>query len=110
MKVVYIAGPYRAQTIWGINLNIQAAKEIALQVWKLGFVAMCPHANSAFFDGELDDSLFLDGGVELLRRCDYMVLVGDWEKSEGTKKEIEIAKENNIPIVTLSELASINQV
>ena len=40
MKVVYVAGPYRADTEYEVLLNIQAAERLALQIWKAG-AALC---------------------------------------------------------------------
>jgi hypothetical protein len=87
LPVIYIAGPYRAATPWGILRNIRAAQEVALQVWKLGAVALCPHANTALFDGEAPDDLWLDGDLELLRRSDAIVMVHGWHRSTGACAE-----------------------
>lgn len=98
LPVVYIAGPYRARTTWRIQQNIRAAQETALRVWKIGAVALCPHANTALFDGEADDSVWLDGDLELLRRCDAVVMVNGWEQSQGATSERDFAKELKLPV------------
>jgi len=33
MRVVYIAGPYRAPNAWEIEENIRRAERIALHIW-----------------------------------------------------------------------------
>ena len=43
-----MAGPYRADTIYGVAQNIQKARDVALRLWKLGYAAICPHSNTAF--------------------------------------------------------------
>lgn len=98
LPVIYIAGPYRATTTWRIQQNIRAAQETALRVWKVGAVALCPHANTALFDGEADDSVWLDGDLELLRRCDAVVMVNGWEQSQGATSERAFAKELKLPV------------
>ena len=40
LPVVYIAGPYRAQTHLAVSENIRAAKLLAIQVWRSGMVAL----------------------------------------------------------------------
>ena len=67
MRVIYVAGPYRAETTWGIECNTRAAEELALQVWQAGAVAICPHSNSRFFQGSAPDEAFVDGYLEVLR-------------------------------------------
>jgi hypothetical protein len=61
MEVIYVAGPYRAETTWGIECNTRAAEALALQVWQAGAVAICPHSNSRFFQGSAPDEAFVDG-------------------------------------------------
>lgn len=99
-KVVYIAGPYRAANEWNVNLNIRAAEKAALEVWRLGEVALCPHKNTAFFGGAADDSLWLDGDLVLLERSDAVLLVDGWENSSGTIDEVIFAITKNIPVFT----------
>ena len=48
MKLAYIIGPYRADTIYQIKKNIEKAEETALKYWKKGYAVICPHLNTAF--------------------------------------------------------------
>lgn len=91
MTVVYIAGPFRGPDHWAIAENIRRAEQLALEVWKLGAVALCPHANTAHFHGALPDDVWLQGDMELIRRCDVVLLTPDWESSEGARREREEA-------------------
>lgn len=107
MKLVYVAGPYRAKDSWEIEQNIRRAETLALDVWRAGFAAICPHTNTRFYQGAAPDQLWLDGDLEMLRRCDAVLLVPGWEKSSGTIAEITEANARNIPVFTsLSELRS----
>ena len=107
LTVVYIAGPYRADTINATLTNIARARESALSVWRAGYVALCPHLNSALMDGAVPDQTFLDGDLELLARCDAMLCLTGAEKSEGTTHETQRARELQIPIYyTLYDLTS----
>lgn len=97
MKVAYIAGPFRASTFWGIVQNVRAAEAVALKYWKLGYAVICPHTNTANFDGavpkDIEQLVWLDGDLEFLRRADVVVAMSTWEKSTGAKAEIALAKE-----------------
>ncbi len=99
--VAYVAGPYRADTINGVLENIQRARDVALKLWQAGYTVICPHLNSALMDGACPDEAFLEGGLELVRRSDVVVLVGDWEKSEGTLAELELAIELEKRVLTI---------
>lgn len=98
MKVVYVAGPFRGPNAWEIEQNIRRAEELALEVWKLGVAVLCPHTNTRFFQGAADDSIWLEGDLELLKRCDAVILTKDWERSSGARAEVERARELGIPV------------
>jgi len=104
MKVLYIAGPYRADTIYEISMNIQEARSVAACMSRLGAVVICPHTMTGFMDGaissdpKLDAEHWVKGGCELVRRCDGVFLLENWQKSAGTREEIAAANEAGIPI------------
>jgi nucleoside 2-deoxyribosyltransferase len=98
VKLAYVAGPYRARGEWAVHQNIQRASEIALELWQMGFAVICPHRNTAFFGGAAPDDVWLKGDLEMLSRCDLMVLVPNWDLSSGTQEEIKFAEARNIPI------------
>ena len=106
MKVVFIAGPYKAPTIFQTMQNILEARRIALKYWALGYAVICPHSNSAFFDGSIVDIAELgreepwyDGDKEFVRRSDIVVAMHGWWNSKGATAEIELAKELNKHII-----------
>jgi nucleoside 2-deoxyribosyltransferase len=94
--LIYIAGPYRGD----VEANICAAKLRAAECYKVGHDVICPHMNTAYMDKEtgLPDEFWLKTTLNLLRRCDAIVLVAGWEKSQGTLAEIEYAKSVGIPV------------
>jgi nucleoside 2-deoxyribosyltransferase len=98
MKLVYIAGPYRAPTTWGVDQNIHRAREIGAIVAGLGAYPIIPHSNTAHMDGAADDVLWLAGTLELMRRCDAVVVAPRWERSTGTRAEIDEAMRLEIPV------------
>ncbi len=98
MKLAYVGGRYRGRTHNEIMENIQAARAVAVRLWELGYAVICPHTNSAFMSGAVSEDAFLRAGIEILHRCDLLVLVEGWPASEGTAKEIEEAKSRGIPV------------
>lgn len=95
-KVIYIAGPFRAANQWEQEQNIRRAEELSLRVWRVGGVALCPHLNTRFFSGALPDEVWLEGDLELLRRCDAILMVQGWELSFGAVQERAFALEHGI--------------
>jgi len=98
MKLVYLAGPYRAASEWELVQNIRNAEALALQVWQSGAACICPHKNTALFGGAADDSVWLEGDLEMMRRCDAVLCTDDWRRSQGAREEVRIATELNIPV------------
>ncbi len=103
-KITYIAGPYRAGTVNGIYNNIQDARKCAQFLASMGRMYFCPHLNSQFMDGLCPDKFWLEMAMEQLRRCDDMVIFGDWPKSSGTRAEIFEAKDMGYRIETVELL------
>lgn len=91
MKVIYVAGAYRGKSENEVYENIHHARTEALKLWKQGWCVICPHLNSAFMGGMNDADIFLQGGLEILRRCDAIYLLKGWEKSKGANAELDEA-------------------
>lgn len=109
LKIAYIAGPYRAPTVYQTTQNIQRAREVAAEFWKIGYAVICPHMNSALMDGVVPDGMFLAGDREFVKRMrpgDVFVLLPDWTKSAGTKAERELAVSLGLTVV---EWATVEQ-
>lgn len=97
-KVIYVAGPFRGPSAWAVQQNVMAAMAVALEVWRMGAVALCPHSNTMFFDQAAPDDVWLDGDLELLRRCDALVTTPDWRRSSGATAEVQFAVDHDIPV------------
>lgn len=98
MKVVYVAGPFRGPNHWEVEQNVRRAEELALLAWREGFAVLCPHTNTRFFDGAAEDRVWLEGDLEMLRRCDAVLMVPGWERSRGATAERAEAIKCEIPV------------
>lgn len=101
MLVIYVAGPFRGPTAWDIAENIRAAERVGLLVARAGAMPLIPHANTAHFHGQCDDQFWLDGTLELLRRCDGAVFIHRWRDSSGSLGEFREAGRLLIPRLQL---------
>jgi len=106
VKVVYIAGPFRAtnpdgtQDAWALQNNIMRAMSLALEVWRTGAVALCPHGNTFCFQNAANtpDDVWLNGDLELLRRSDAVLFTPDWQRSSGARAERDFAAGLGLPL------------
>ena len=100
--IVYVAGPYRGANAWDIERNIQRAEAISARLWEMGHVPVCPHLLTRNFAGLTDEQVFLDGLIELMRRCDCVLVIA---RSAGTDEEIIEATKVGLPVYwTMAEL------
>ena len=71
----------------------------------VGGAVICPHTNTRHYTGALPDEVFLKGDLEILKRCDVVLMTPNWSASAGAKEERWFAKERGIQVVyTIGEL------
>ncbi len=76
------------------------ARTVARQLWGMGFAAICPHTNTILMGGDdLPPDIFLEGDLEILRRCDAIFMLDGWRKSEGAIREWELAKDLGMLVI-----------
>ena len=82
-RLIFVSGPYRAKTEEERVENIYHAMRIACRLWELGFFVLAPHLNTAHFENftNLDESVWLEGGLEMLSRCDCVFMLKDFRSS-----------------------------
>ncbi len=99
MKVIYVAGAYRGKCENDVFNNIMHARTEALKLWQQGWCVICPHLNSAFMGTRTSDQMFLDGGLELVRRSDAIFMLKGWANSEGSNAELRLACDLGLRII-----------
>jgi len=107
MRLVYLAGPYRSNRgEHGVFANILKAREAAIELWRLGYAVLCPHLNTFLMGGALNETedIWLEGDLEMLQRCDVLVVLPGWEQSQGSQAEIEQARKAGLEIYYWPEL------
>lgn len=97
---LYTSGKYTADTREGIKANIQAAREVAIQLWNKGHVVYCPHLNTSHFEDDCNATYddYIKGDLNVIARVDGMVMIPGWEESAGAKIEHDYALSIGVPI------------
>lgn len=98
--LVYVSGPYRGTDDAEVEQNIRSARLVAMELWKLGHAVICPHANTSRFELECDliPATYIVGDLAMIARCDALVMIQGWERSEGAVTEKAHAERLGIPI------------
>ena len=101
MKIVVICGKYSAKTFIGKCINIYKARKAAKRYWAKGYIVICPHSNSAFFDQCNTYEHFCNGYIEIIKRLqpDIIVMINNWHNSNGSQKEHRISRELGIAVI-----------
>ena len=89
MEVVFLSGQYRGN----VEDNITHAERASKSLWQQGYIVICPHLNTARFDGICPDETWLKGYLEILRRCDSIYMLKGWDESVGAIAELKLAKQ-----------------
>ena len=85
--VVYIAGPFRGDSAYVVSVNVFAAESAAFAVAQAGAIPLCPHTLYRNFDGTITDQFWLNATMELMRRCDAVLMILGWRESQGARAE-----------------------
>lgn len=109
-KVIYIAGPYRGSTPEKIQQNIHSARTVAAKAAGHGLYVVIPHNMSSGIEMVAPEAYWLAATMELMRRCDAVLLCPGWVESKGTMAEIDEAHRLGIPVYeTLADLLHCNE-
>lgn len=94
--VVYISGKITEKTAYKQRLNVLLAEKVNRKLWELGFATICPHTNAP--KGNLTYQDYIDADLTLLARCDAVLMMNNWQESNGANVELTFAYEHNIPV------------
>ncbi len=98
MKLIYVAGPYRGESENEVFENIMRARSAAVKLWDEGWAVVCPHTNTMFMGSKLGDAVFLEGDLEIVKRCDAIYMLKGFQNSQGAKAELELAIEIGLEV------------
>jgi hypothetical protein len=109
LPLIYIAGPFRADTAWAIEKNVREAERWGLEVAKLGAIPVIPHSMYRFFHGALPDTFWIEAALTLLRSCTTILVVDyfsslRWRASEGTMGEVDEMQRLGRPVFFLDAI------
>lgn len=101
IPILYVAGPYRADSRGEIQMNIMSALTVATKAIKKGWAPICPHQNFANLDEimpAVPDQFWLDATMEFLRVSHAVVMAPGWPSSRGSVMEYQEAVDLSIPV------------
>lgn len=100
-QLFYLAGPYSANRMHERDENIFNARVAAIKLWVCGLAVLCPHLNTCHFEEYVinkGERYFLDQYVKMLSRVSGVIVLPNWEYSNGTIEEIQYCHDHAIPV------------
>lgn len=95
---IYIAGPHRAATAWAQEQNVRMAEGYSLAVWQAGHVPICPHTQLRNYHDSIPGHVIDRGVLTMLEGCHAALVLPNWDKSVGTKADIDHANRLGMPV------------
>lgn len=97
---VYVAGKLNDTNAVDYIKNLYRMIREGVRLRKAGFSVFIPCLDilCGIYSGDFEYKDYFDNSQPWLSHSDAVYLVPGWETSEGTKREIETAKELHIPI------------
>jgi hypothetical protein len=95
--LIYVAGPYSGD----VDRNIDRARVAAARLWDAGHTVICPHANTARFEGLCQTTTYEDfmrGDLTMLAVCDAIFMLKGWADSPGANTEHAFAQSHGLTI------------
>jgi hypothetical protein len=103
MILVYIAGPFTAETSEQIEENINRAEELAREIIAQTDRVAClvPHSMGRNFHGPKavgSAQYWYDATMTMASRCDACLMLRGWERSEGSVREMNMFDDEDLPV------------
>jgi hypothetical protein len=105
--LIYVSGKYSGD----IDANIEKAMQIAAELWIKGHAVICPHGNTSHFEircPAVTWEQYIAGDLNMIARCDGLVMIPGWEESKGAVIEKEYAEKLKIPVWLYPDLPEIH--
>lgn len=102
MSLIFVAGPYSAETDDGVTANIARACEAGKALLELGHWPFVPHVNVAFdlwhedvYGERMNPEIYYAWDLAILERCDGLLFL---DSSPGADRELALAKDLGLVI------------
>ena len=101
MKKVYVAGKLNAGAVDYIK-NVHTMVKTGEQIRKMGYSVYIPCLDLllGLIMGDLDYPDYFNNNIPWILSSDFLYVIPNSENSSGTQREIQIAQERGVPVIT----------
>jgi len=101
MMKIFIVGPIKSRTRWGVEQNIRRVEERGFSVMSIGLknplsdgkpscMPVIPHSMYRFFTDHIDDEHLFLFALELMKDCDATLLNHGWIETDLLNRSLSI--------------------
>lgn len=106
LPMAYLSAPMSAPDALTRQLHHLAARRTSHELWEAEVLHYCPHTNSpAIGSSDVAYESWMAMDLEVIRRCDFVVMSGSWRESPGCRRELAMAMHLGLPIAYSVEAA-----
>lgn len=106
LPMAYLSAPMSAPDALTRIFHYLAAKRASHELWEAEVLHYCPHTNSPAIGGtDVAYESWMAMDLEVLRRCDFIVMAGNWSESLGCRRELAMAMHLGLPVAYSAEAA-----
>jgi len=102
-KLLYVAGPFSPNDVCpSVAYNVGVACEVGRRYLMLGHSVFVPHAAFGWIAQEPEHPEWdemMEHCLEILSRCDGIVMCPRWEHSKGARIEHALARKKGLPVM-----------
>ena len=86
--IIYVSGKYTGDT----EENIFKAQNVASKLFEAGHTPVIPHSMYGGMERYgISYDTFMEADIRLMVRCDAILMMDEWQQSDGAKRERQIA-------------------
>lgn len=107
----YLSAAMSAPTALRRSALRAMAIAVSHELWEHEVLHYCPHANSpAIGLTDVDYEKWMAMDIEVIRRCDWILMLGEWGTSYGCRREFNVAQALKIPVAySISEAIQLSR-
>jgi len=106
LPMAYLSAPMSAPDALTRIFHYLAAKRASHELWEAEVLHYCPHTNSpAIGSSDVGYESWMAMDLKVLRRCDFIVMAGNWNESPGCRRELAMAMHLGLPVAYSVEAA-----
>ncbi len=106
LPMAYLSAPMSAPSAIDRMHHYLNARRASHELWEAEVLHYCPHTNSpSIGSSDVGYESWMAMDLEVLRRCDFIVMAGNWNESPGCRRELAMAMHLGKPVVYTVEAA-----